>query len=242
MEKLSEHVSLGRRAELYWVESRRPLASLVFIAPLLIVYETGVLLFACQTGADTFLRWLLGWLGFSQYFLLPILTVCILLGWHHLAHQPWRLSGSIISAMAVESLILGLCVWGIALVQGALFAASFGETLKEACRASVGYLGAGIYEELLFRLMLLSLFIWAMRKAGATPRIGAILAVLANGAMFAAAHYVGPYGFQPDWRSFVFRGIAGVFFAVVFLYRGFGIAAGSHAAFDILVGLSRLSI
>ena len=28
-----------------------------------------------------------------------------------------------------------------------------------------------------------------------------------------------------------------MFFSVVFIYRGFGIAAGSHAAYDILVGL-----
>ena len=94
----------------YWVESRRPLASLVFIAPLLIVYEAGVLLLGVQNGADAFMRRLLELLGFGQHFLLPILTVCILLGWHYLSRQPWQLSGGIISAMAVESLMLGLCL------------------------------------------------------------------------------------------------------------------------------------
>jgi len=61
--------------------------------------------------------------------------------------------------------------------------------------------------------------------------------------MFAAAHYIG----QPDepldladilfWFSFLFRFLAGVFFSVLFVYRGFGIAAGTHAGYDILVGL-----
>ena len=32
--------------------------------------------------------------------------------------------------------------------------------------------------------------------------------------------------------------LAGLFFAAVFLYRGFGIAAGSHAVYDILAWLS----
>ena len=65
----SEHTPLGQLAERYWVESRRPLASLVFIAPLLIVYEVGVLLLGVQNGADAFMRRLLDLLGFGQHFL-----------------------------------------------------------------------------------------------------------------------------------------------------------------------------
>ena len=61
--------------------------------------------------------------------------------------------------------------------------------------------------------------------------------MLTSSLLFAAAHYVGPYGDPLQWRSFLFRTLAGIFFAVVFLYRGFGIAAGSHAAYDILVGV-----
>ena len=55
----AEHTPLGQRAEQYWVESRRPLASLVFIAPLLVIYEAGVLLLGVQNGADAFMRRLL---------------------------------------------------------------------------------------------------------------------------------------------------------------------------------------
>jgi membrane protease YdiL (CAAX protease family) len=61
--------------------------------------------------------------------------------------------------------------------------------------------------------------------------------VLLSSLLFAVAHYVGPYGDVPRWPSFLFRTLAGIFFAVVFLYRGFGIAAGSHAAYDILLGV-----
>jgi membrane protease YdiL (CAAX protease family) len=236
----AEHVPLGQRAESYWVESRRPLASLVFIAPLLIVYEAGALLLGVQTGADVFMRRVLNLLGFGQHLLLPILLVCILLGWHYLSRNPWRLSGSVISTMAVESVMLGLCTWLIAIIQDAILPMSVGaafEAFRDTGKRCVANLGAGIYEELLFRLVLLGLLAWAFRKAGAAPRWSTILAVLASSLLFAAAHYVGPYGELLQCRSFVFRTLAGVFFSVVFLYRGFGIAAGSHAAYDILLGV-----
>jgi membrane protease YdiL (CAAX protease family) len=230
----SEHTPLGQLAGRYWVESRRPLASLVFIAPLLIVYELGVLLLGVhQTGADAFLTRLLELLGFGQHFVLPLLTACILLVWHYLSREPWQLSGGIVSAMGVESLLLGLCLRIVSFVQNAA-ALSIGEDIKQ----SVGFLGVGIYEELLFRLILLSLLVWALRHFGAKPRASMIAAVIISSLLFAVAHHVGPYGEYPVlWSRFLFRTLAGGFFAVVFLYRGFGIAAGSHAAYDILASL-----
>ena len=237
----SEHTPLGQRAERYWVESRRPLASLVFIAPLLIVYELGVLLLGAQNGADAFMRRLLDLFGFGQHFVLPVLTVCILLGWHYLSRQPWQLSGGILSAMAVESLVLGVCLWVILLMQNALFdvfgdavVVNLGDRLKEA----VGFLGAGIYEELLFRLILLSLTAWALRRAGTAPRASMILAAILTSLLFAAAHHMGASGEEINGFRFLFRFLAGMFFSILFIYRGFGIAAGSHAAYDILAWLS----
>ena len=69
----------------YWHQSRRPLASLAFMTPLLVLSELGVLALgshAVRNGADVWLRQLLDLLGFSQYFLLPLLTVAIPLAWH----------------------------------------------------------------------------------------------------------------------------------------------------------------
>jgi membrane protease YdiL (CAAX protease family) len=229
----SEHAPLGQLAQRYWVQSRVPLASLVFLAPLLIAYETGVLLLGVQNGADVFLRRLLDALGFGQHLVLPTLTVCILLGWHYLSRQPWQLSGGIVSAMAVESLLLGVCLRVISWVQSALLAMSIGQSIKEG----IGFLGAGIYEELLFRLILMSLVAWVLRRAGVAPRASLIVAVILTSLLFAAAHHVGPYGEPLLWSRFLFRTLAGVFFSIVFIYRGFGIAAGSHAAYDVLVGL-----
>jgi membrane protease YdiL (CAAX protease family) len=64
-----------------------------------------------------------------------------------------------------------------------------------------------------------------------------IVAVTTTSLLFAAAHYVGPYGDPFNGFTFLFRSLAGVFFSILFVYRGFGITAGTHAAYDILVGL-----
>ena len=237
------HSPLARLAAAYWVESRRPLASLVFIAPLLVAYEAGVLLLgpeAVRNGADAWLRELLRMLGFGQYFLLPALTVCILLGWHYTTRQPWRLSRGLLFRMAGECILLALCLWLILQLQGILLQIASWTILTpllETVRKAVSYLGAGIYEELLFRLILLSLVVWGLRALGVKPRSSLVVAVLLTSFLFAAAHYVGPHGEPFLWFTFLFRFLAGGFFSILFVCRGFGIAAGSHAGYDILVGL-----
>src|SRR5262245_105553 len=93
----------------YWQQSRRPLASLAFVAPLLLIYEAGILWLgpqAMRNGADVWLRQFLDLLGFSQYFLLPVLTVSLLVGWHHVTREPWRVSPKVLYAKLTECLVL----------------------------------------------------------------------------------------------------------------------------------------
>jgi membrane protease YdiL (CAAX protease family) len=110
----------------------------------------------------------------------------------------------------------------------------------------IGFLGAGIYEELLFRLMLLPVLFAVARGARLSPSASWTCAMVVGSLLFAAAHYrftltVGGMQFGPTagdsfaWTTFAFRTAAGMFFSLLFLYRGFGVAAGAHAAYDILV-------
>jgi hypothetical protein len=242
----------------YWTLSRQPLVSLAFVAPLLAVYETGVLALgpkAIRNGADVWLRGLLELLDFGNYFLLPALVISILLGWHHTTRQPWRVPRGVLWGMAVESVALAFCLRGISYVAAAVLQAGLGpffstpKTVALAAETSasvarmIGFLGAGVYEELLFRLILLCAAAWVVRRLGAADGAATVIAVLITSAVFAAAHYVGPYGEAILWREFgfwyglIFRFLAGVFFSVLFVVRGFGIAAGSHAGYDILVKL-----
>ncbi len=246
----TSRLSTSPSASGYWSVSAEPLTSLVFIAPLLVLYEVGVLLVgaeAARNGADVWLRQFLAWAGFGQYFLLPVLTVAILLGWHHTTGRPWRVPRGIYWGMTVECGLLAVCLLLISHLQGALLAAMLPGTVAPSVGASwslsvtagtvnllVAFIGAGIYEELLFRLILLSLIAATVYRLGAARQTSWLVAVVISSVLFSAAHYI-----SEDFAlsSFLFRFSAGAFFSLLYVYRGFGITAGTHAAYDILVGL-----
>jgi membrane protease YdiL (CAAX protease family) len=235
----------------YWQESRRPLVSLAFVTPLLIAYEGGILLLgpgALRNGAEVWLRSLLDFMGFGQYFLLPALTVGLLLGWHHVARDRWYVPLPVLQGMAgectcfalllvvfayVQSLVLSALLPGFLLFVGPLF----GNAISEMFARVIGFFGAGIYEEVLFRLMLLTGLVATFHFLGLSPRRASWTAVAVSSFLFSLAHYVGVHGDPFSLYSFLFRFIAGAFFAVLFVRRGFGIAAGTHAFYDIAVGL-----
>jgi membrane protease YdiL (CAAX protease family) len=100
----------------------------------------------------------------------------------------------------------------------------------------IGFLGAGIYEEAIFRLALIPLLYGAFRLLQATDLPAGTLAVTGASLLFALAHHAGTPAEPFTWYVFLFRWTAGVYFSALFLMRGFGVAVGAHAAYDVLVG------
>jgi hypothetical protein len=101
--------------------------------------------------------------------------------------------------------------------------------------------GAGIYEELVFRLILICALMVLFQDVIGLNRQNAIaLSVMMSAALFSAHHHIvwidGRLGRSApfQWSEFGFRTIAGVYFAVLFAIRGFGITAGTHAFYDII--------
>ena len=239
----------------YWAVSRTPLTSLVFSLPLVLAYEGGVLWLGRGTprnGADVWLRQLLDACGFGAYFLLPAVTIVGLLAWHHVEHDRWHFRPAVLLGMAGECVLWAVALVGIARLQQQLWPLDFqaiavwllaaapgppAGLLEGALARIIGYCGAGLYEEVLFRLLLLPAVAWLLGKLGSGPIAAAVWAILITSTLFSLAHYVGPLGDTFELYSFSFRLAAGVFFSVVFLLRGFGIAAGTHAFYDLLVGL-----
>ena len=234
----------------YLVESRRPLTSLAFLAVPLLVYELGVLTLGpdairdgvdARNGIDVLLRDLLQSLGFGQYFLLPILTISGLLAWHHTTGDAWRISWGAAWGMLVECTLLAALLVVIVSLFGRMVptAAIQGGDSSEITQwlgTFIAYLGAGIYEEVLFRLILLSLCSALIGIVGGSPRTKTVGAVILTSIAFSAAHHL-PGGEAFDLYNFLCRIVAGLFFAVLVLRRGFGIAAGTHAGYDIFVGI-----
>ncbi|MBN2781354.1 MAG: CPBP family intramembrane metalloprotease [Candidatus Marinimicrobia bacterium] len=98
----------------------------------------------------------------------------------------------------------------------------------------IGYcLGAGVYEELLFRALLLQgLLFLAGKLPGKTPLLKTA-ALLASALLFAGAHYIGAAGDDFAWLTFLTRTLGGVLLGLVYMLRGLGPAVYTHAIYDV---------
>lgn len=97
-------------------------------------------------------------------------------------------------------------------------------------------LGAGLYEELFFRVVLVSLFILVFTKLFNNKRaLGIFAAVTLSAALFSAVHYIGSMGDPFTISSFLFRFVFGLLLNGVYVWRGFGVAAWTHALYDLIV-------
>lgn len=237
----------------YWAATRRPFPSLLLVAPLIMAYEGGVLYLGgtspagVRTGADSWMRSALRAVGTGDHWLLPLLLVVILLSWQVVSFRGWRFSPGILAGMVVESFVWAVALLGISRLidVGFSYLEQARPTLLAVDAAGghpsiaslVGYIGAGVYEETLFRLILVPVLFTTLRLVQVPQVLASSLAVTGSALLFALAHHAGNPAEQFTWFAFVFRWMAGVFFAWVFVLRGFGIAVGTHTMYDILVGL-----
>lgn len=232
----------------YWELTRQPLPSLIFILPLLFVYEAGVAFLGepgavgLRNGADHWLRQGILSLGVQATFVLPSLLVIALAAWHVYGKYRREFSLEAYAGMVAESLLFAILLIVIGQTQDLLSQRiSLSDLMLDVSSQAglaVGFIGAGLYEEFLFRLVLLS-GIWGGLRACRLPGSWSLgLAVIASSVLFAAAHYVGPAGDNYTHFGFIFRLMAGFYFAGLFVFRGLGIAVGAHAVYDLIVGLS----
>jgi hypothetical protein len=146
-------------------------------------------------------------------------------------------------AMLAESIVLagafGLVIgFTTAKLLGSLHVLSIGLTLGPLDHASWATrlmlsLGAGLYEELFFRVLLVGgLATGARVLLGFGPRGAGVLAAVVGAIVFSAFHYIGPYGDPFTAQSFTFRMLSGLAFSGMYLVRGFGITAWTHALYD----------
>jgi membrane protease YdiL (CAAX protease family) len=241
----------------YFTLSRAPFASLVFALPWLAVYELGLMLMgpdAILNGADAWLDRLTRVIGLGHSWAVPLIVVVVLLVWQHYSQRPWRVSSRLLVGMLIECILLGFVLLLVAQLQGKLFGRLaamvdlvtldvHGTGIGGWLRRLVSYCGAGVYEETLFRLLLLPALAVAIHACGITWSRAWLAAAIVSSLLFSSAHYVGQLGDPINplsldfWYGFTFRFLAGLFFSLLFVYRGFGIAVGTHALYDIFVGL-----
>ncbi len=243
----------------YLAAARHPWACVLFVVPLLALYESGFHVSATtelgRTGADAWFRLLLSRIGITHLLAAPILLLAGLIAWGFLrSRAPLEDPLGTIAGMAVESLVFAGLLFGLAQLSFPLLRTAGGviqepmrRLLEVSSNASptspaatwetlLRFMGAGIYEETLFRLVLFSLLRMIFLAADFVLTWAVALAALVSALLFAAAHHVG--GVETfDATVFLYRTLAGLYFAGLFQARGFGVAVGAHAGFDVLVGL-----
>jgi hypothetical protein len=240
----------GKKARPYWEASRSHRYSLLFALPLLLLYELlevmapvraagGVV----RNGADVILTGLftaaLGPRG-PMVFMGLVIGGALLLAFRDRRSGPVR--PGFFALMFAESCVLALtfgAVIGTATVRllGPLRALAMSPTgLEDPLLGRLTLsLGAGLYEELLFRVVLVALIANGLRLIGFSRLIAGVVAVIVGALIFSAFHYIGPFGEPLQLESFVFRFLAGLGFSALYLTRGFGITAWTHALYDVAV-------
>jgi hypothetical protein len=238
----------------YWALARQPLHSLLFLLPLLAAYEIGVAMAiggdtaTVRNGADYWMRLGMRLVGLKHPLLLPVVVVALLSVWHLAGRFRWKPSAGTLCGMLAESALFGGCLVVLGQLQDMAFRSQLGQLAQEAHAGItlavpgtmprvISYIGAGVYEEVLFRLCLIPVSYGLLRGLMLPKRLAMLLAVLGTSLLFSAAHYVGPAADQLTLYSFAFRALAGIYFALLFVTRGFGITVGSHAAYDVIVGI-----
>jgi hypothetical protein len=249
----------GRRST-YFNASRAPRYSVLFALPLLIGYEALAALLAqpgrgeLRNGADALFRAaftaVAGPRGNAIFMAAVILLgVGLVIRDKRKNRDPFRAGffAGMLAESAALAAIFGIVI-GVATAQllGSLHVLSVSNAASVAPLAQMPWptrlmlsLGAGLYEELFFRVCLVTgLATGARALLGLGARGAGIFAAVIGALLFSAFHYIGPYGDPLKLQSFVFRALSGLAFSGLYLLRGFGITAWTHALYDAFLLLA----
>lgn len=247
------------QTETYWQAVRRPVYALIFLLPMMVLYETGVVLWGheaarealrnaniryegqvLRNGADALIRKLLGHLGdelgWGGLFVSGGVIIITLIVWQVASRQSWSLRFDHLVGMFSESVLYAsLLPLTYCLASLQPFRAAMGAG-RQYCMDLTFDLGSGVYEEFIFRLVLVSCLVVLLKRVfrvetGPAKFTAVVLAAL----VFASAHHLGSLGETFDWMTFTLRAIVGLFFGAIFVARGFGVAAGTHVFYNIVL-------
>ena len=226
----------------YWCFSRSAYYSVVAALPLLVGYEILVILtqsgyWGVRNAADMWIRtFLMAFDLQAQHLTFVMIGIAIVLIPLAISRSSGvKLKGHYFLLMFVEafsySLVLGVVLESILRLSG-LTAGSPGNGALQNFALS---LGAGLFEEIIFRVILLNLMFLLLNFVFKNKVTAAVISVLAASFLFSLSHYIGSMADSWELYSFMFRWIAGMLFTVLYFMRGFAITAYTHALYDIWV-------
>lgn len=219
--------------------------------PLFVLYEVGIALVnqgrmaQIRVGADVWIKQLLALFGDFGHLALgaAVLAIGFAVFYAERGARPplrARYFGLMVAESALYAVVCALLVGGfvgwllLMAPSGASQQSIGGQGLMASLALSIG---AGLYEELVFRVILVGGLFWLLRRVRPTlaKPLAYVIAALIGAFLFSLVHYLGVYGDDFTLASFAFRFLFGLVFNAIFLLRGFGIAAWTHALYDVFV-------
>ena len=226
----------------YWKETHTPLYSFIFTLPLFLIYEIGIFSISAsdlpllRNGADVIMRQMMemfgvfGRYGFSGSFLIGFMVAFL--------RQKKKIMSTAIRGEYLLTMLFESIGWAIILTivmiwfPILLMNGKDGRLVQQVVLA----IGAGIYEEFIFRVILITglaavlEFIFQWGEVG--EKVGA---VILSAMLFSGFYFVGAFGEPPSVYIFIVRLIAGIVLGGIYVLRGFGVAAYTHTIYDLFV-------
>ena len=226
----------------YWRYSRSAYYSAVAALPLLVIYEILIVLsqsryWGIRNAADVWIRtFLMAFDLQAQHITFVLIGISLaLIPIAKSRARGIKLKANYFALMFAEclafSLVLGVVLQSI-LRLGGLSSGGPGSGLMQNLALSVG---AGLFEEIIFRVILLNLLFLLLSPLLKKKGVAAVVSVLLASFLFSLSHYVGTMADTWQLYSFMFRWAAGLLFTVLYFVRGFAITAYTHALYDIWV-------
>ena len=226
----------------YWRFSRSAYYSAVAALPLLVTYEILIVLsqsryWGIRNAADVWIRtFLMAFDLQAQHITFVLIGISLaLIPIAKSRARGIKLKANYFALMFAEclafSLVLGVVLQSI-LRLGGLSSGGPGSGLMGNLALSVG---AGLFEEIIFRVILLNLLFLLLSPLLKKKVVAAVVSVLLASFLFSLSHYVGTMADTWQLYSFMFRWAAGLLFTVLYFVRGFAITAYTHAFYDIWV-------
>jgi len=226
----------------YFKQSKSPFYSFIFILPLFIIYEFGISAISSEdlptirNGADVLLRKVLATIGLSGIYgmgLLLLVGILIAFFINKGKFKDISLRSNYFIFMIFESLFWSVILFVILSQSQLLLGKGTGKLLIQQIVLSIG---SGIFEEFVFRVLLVSgialiVGIFIKKQYLYKMSISIIIAAI----IFSTFHFVGEYADTPKISLFLLRLLAGIVLGYIYIFRGFGIAAYSHSFYNLIV-------
>ena len=222
----------------YYFKSKSLFYSLIITFPLFIFYEIGIFyMFQAnipysKNGADVLIEEFINMLGLNGYYAassILFIVFFLILYFQRKNFKTFKISSKYLSLMIMESFLYAVLL--VLLLQNIYL--SQGVNMNNLNNFILS-IGAGLYEELIFRFFLLFflsksfIFIFKMKEFSSL-----LLSIIASSVLFSLFHYIGLEPFNS--YSFTLRFVAGIYLSLIYINRGFGIVALTHAFYDLFV-------